>query len=240
MVYFCFYYIKGCKIRSLNSFISEGRHFTKKERVDTMLANNVVIRVCSFIPEDWIYFQSYFDTYNNPLYDVYYEGDNRGFDPNTANTQDFRTAQEIHIDFVNKTQPVMYRQTGITTRKTVYTDGSGRPDEFETGQADPSGLTISTSSWSGDTVTFTIYCSESNPLEPGAPPIQYNYTFTVSRNMGEVHVVGNYTEFPNYEIYKKVDSNNWETVLQFDHNVAGTNVYDLMKGKVMNCDVDVM
>lgn len=191
------------------------------------MANTVVVRVCTFIPEAWLYAYSYSD--GGSLYcDVYYEGDNRGFDPNTAsgagypNSGKFRTAQEIHVDFTTRTV-TPYKNTGISHKKTVCNIGG---ESIEQAQASSTCISYSNETWGTDYVSFNLGVSCTNPFEPSAPSIDYQFTVTV-RNTGVVTLQGTYDGFPNYEAYKKVDGGYWQTLFQHDHVATGETIASL-------------
>lgn len=191
------------------------------------MANFVKVRSCTFIPQAEVYFETINDP-NHGSCDVYYLGDNREFDPYTAsgagypNSDKFRTAQEIWVDFTNKTvQP--FKNTGKTHKKTVCSDGYQTIEEL---QADSSCISISGITWYTEHVEFVLTVSCKNPFVWYSAAIDYQFTVAVF-NSGRVTLTGQHDAFPAYEVYKSVDSNGWQTVYQWDPRPGGYSYLSL-------------
>jgi hypothetical protein len=192
---------------------------------ERMIGMSVIIRVCSFIPQAEIYYS------DDPVtgVDKWFQGDNRGFDPNTANTFNFRTGHEFHLDVSAGTfQP--FKSTGYTTEiDKVY--GTNTVISTTTGHASTDGLTETWSAFSRDSyINFHAACSVSNPLVSVAPPIKYDFDFHVDNN-GLTSVTGAHTAFPAFEIYRKVNSGSWVTIYTYDPRPHNKSVADLIYGE---------
>jgi hypothetical protein len=165
-------------------------------------------------PDAWLLFAI------EPTQTVYFEGDNRSFNPYTANTFNFRTAQQIEIDFTSRSIAA-YANTGFTTRKIVYPNGQ---TEYTTAHASTSGITCTNISWGSGQVSFHLAVDSSNPLVLGAPAINYDFDVTVYSD-GTVKVTGAHDGFPAYEMYKCINNgSSWYTIYQYNPYDNGKDV----------------
>ncbi|MGZ8888876.1 MAG: DUF3238 domain-containing protein [Halobacteriota archaeon] len=196
------------------------------------MANLVVLRFVGFIPRhkdfDWIFYLY------NPLTGsrTYFKGDQREFTPYTRNTLNYRTAQEIWVDFQNR-KFTHWENIGITHKKTVYPDGRVA---FESAQASRSCIKVLWAYFSDNYCQFRSTASCTNPLAPVAPASDYDFTVTVYRN-GTVHIQGSHDGFPAYEVYKNIDNSpKWIEIYRHDPRRTGENQYDL--APPMDHDID--
>ncbi|MEC0373705.1 DUF3238 domain-containing protein [Paenibacillus chibensis] len=206
------------------------------------MAVNFNIRIVTFIPDAWV-----LAPYQEEFYSYSYEGDNRSFNPNTANTQNFRTAQQLNVEFNNNGGDYTpYVQTGITNlqRRENLT---GKTSILFSGHASTDGLKTSViqSSIKGETSDyyhFRCTCNIKNPLEY-APAINYDFDIYVHKS-GGIQFSGRHDGFPAYEVYaKNALTSNWKTLYQYNPYDHGKSIFDLADGmsqSVTARNVDVL
>jgi hypothetical protein len=145
-----------------------------------------------------------------------YQGDAREFTPNAVNTGRCRVDQEVVVDFI-KQRIISFSDTGITILKITTPEGLV---EYKQGKASTDGIRIEDEAWSGDTVSFTMRASASNPLRPGAPTVDYSLQVITQRDR-TVKVKGSHDGFPCYEFYKQVDFGNFQLLYTHDFRKTG-------------------
>jgi len=191
------------------------------------MANYLTIRFVTFIPRNispgtpfpnWVP-----DPDNIYQPDAWYGGDAREFTPYTNNNEQgtYRTAQQVNIDFINR-KLVHYRGIGTTYRYEV--NAANQVTNTTSATASAACLTLPSYSFAADgsTCTFRIVCACGNPLETGAPVIDYDFTITAYRSNGTLYMSGEYDGFPAYEAYKQIDySGTWLPILRHDPRVTG-------------------
>ncbi|MGQ3480743.1 DUF3238 domain-containing protein [Paenibacillus sp. TY11] len=184
------------------------------------MAINFNIRLVTFIPHDKVPSPV---QYAAPTYFVSFKGDNRGFDKNTANTENFRTAQQINVEFTNTGGSWgSYRNVGTTTA--YYLNNTTAKTETSTAKASDSGLTItrtaaSLTGSSSDYMKFLCKCSVGNPFIPSPDifngNIDYEFTLFVYKN-GTISIQGSHDGFPAYEVYAQANSGGYQNIYLFD------------------------
>ncbi len=192
------------------------------------MRQRIGIRVCSFIPDDWVFFAA------APLLGVRhveFEGDDRGFTPYTEGNSRFRTAQNWLIDFEQR--KITYQgKTGITRARITW--GNGHVSTH-TAQAPSTCLSVSEEEWSEDEVRMRARSGCANPLVPGAPAADYDLTITV-RESGQVQVQGRHDGFPAIEVYKEIDDL-FTGIYLYDPYEQGKSLLDLMPPMEIRVDV---
>lgn len=151
------------------------------------MAVNFNIRLVTFIPHDKV------DSpvqYGLPAYVVSFKGDNRGFDKNTASTENFRTAQQINVQFTNTGGSwTSFKNIGTTTA--YHFNNTTLTTTTHTAKASDAGLNVtrtdaSLTGSSSDYMKFVCSCSVGNPFIPSPDVfngnIDYEFTLYVYKN----------------------------------------------------------
>lgn len=166
--------------------------------------SDIVVRVKSFIPTEYL---------EDPLTGDKYEGDDRSFQYTSSK---FRTRQQFTINVSTKSF-VHARDVG----ESCLLDDNLNPVQCDT--ASRSGLTVENIQWYSDRVTFKAIGSVANPLVSYSAALDYEFYFTVYSN-GTVCVYGDHDGCPNYEIYKKVGTNESVPLYLYDMEDAGKGI----------------
>ncbi|WP_195574121.1 DUF3238 domain-containing protein [Paenibacillus sp. 1001270B_150601_E10] len=176
------------------------------------MAELVKIRASVFIGHI-LWLEPVFDPKQQAM--ISYQGDARGFHPNTAHTGRSRVEQEVTVDFV-KRRIVAYADTGTTVMKKTI-DGTV---SYEQGKASPDTVQVLHETWTNDQVSFLMRASARNPLRAEAPPVDYEVQVTVYPD-GNVTLKGAHDGFPCFEFYKQIDFGDFETLYQHDYAATG-------------------
>lgn len=173
------------------------------------MAITFAIMIKTFIKDAWV---------PNPLGSVTldprissFEGDNRDFskEPNAS----FRTKQYLTFDFNNAGSTwTANADTGTTTQKDYYLK-TGQTT-YMSAKASPNDLSAQIVIGNKDEIQLRCKCSSANPMVPGAPPIDYDFFVSATRN-GVVALSGSHDGFPSYEMYARVNNGGWQNIYQF-------------------------
>ncbi|WP_375103242.1 DUF3238 domain-containing protein [Paenibacillus sp. RS8] len=196
------------------------------------MAVNFNIRLVTFIPHDKV------DSpvqYGLPAYVVSFKGDNRGFDKNTANTENFRTSQQINVQFTNTGGSwTSFKNIGTTTA--YHFNNTTLTTTTHTAKASDADLTVtrtdaSLRGSSSDYMKFVCSCSVGNPFIPNPDVfngnIDYEFTLYVYKN-GIISIQGSHDGFPAYEVYTEANSGGYQNIYLFDPRDHGKNQLSLL------------
>ncbi|WP_157722042.1 DUF3238 domain-containing protein [Tumebacillus avium] len=195
----------------------------------------IILRVVTFIPKnpensdpstDWIYLTAV-PIAPGSYVQYYYLGDERDFNPYTANTQDFRTAQHFEIDFYYHTF-ASYKNTGISNQKTIVFPTL--KVDYSQAQVSPNCLSVNWVDFQRDYCQISMKCDCADPFIDVAPAVNYDFIITVHSN-GYVQVTGTHDGFPAFEIYKSFDNGaTWGTVYKYDPRPIEAGLTELFPG----------
>ena len=172
----------------------------------------VKIRASVFIPMSWTEPKKDIQT----GYVIQFEGDSREYTPYAVNTMRSRIEQEVVVDFYKK-EIFSYANTGITTERVTYPDGSVNK---RTGKASTEGILCTNIVWSSDDVKFQMSASASNPLNVYAPSVDYLLNVQVKED-GSIVMQGAHDGFPCFEFYKQVNFGTFEQIYTHDFRETG-------------------
>ncbi|CAI6081965.1 hypothetical protein PAECIP112173_03385 [Paenibacillus sp. JJ-100] len=177
------------------------------------MANTIEVRFAAFIPQAWIEYM------RTSKVIIQYNGNNRDFTYNTENQPELsKMVQHIVVDFTNK-EIKYFKSTGSTTERTIEIS-SGKVLRQAYGHAPDTGLTISNKVITSSSASFSLRASAANPLNSDAPPIDWEYSVTVT-SQGKVTVKGRHDGYPAHEIYKRVDKGTPIRMYSHDPRVTG-------------------
>ena len=171
----------------------------------------VTIKLKTWIPQKEIIFTD--DGYTR----VSYGGDGRS----ESWTGTYRTLQQFVIDTSSTYYTVTATKDTGTTHQYVYDYKSGQT-QTTTGKASTSGLTYS-KLFMGNNLILHAVCDSANPLQIGAPAINYDFRIGVNRN-GDVSLVGDHDGFPGYELWKQPDGGTAKLLWSHDPRDTDENI----------------
>jgi hypothetical protein len=155
------------------------------------------LRYCTFLKEEWL------QNPNAASVDHYFKGDNRSFDPDSAN---FRTRADVFIDSENP--------SALLSKEVGKTVAFNKNEEFiEEASASDEGIKLEKVLTDDEKVIFHLHHSVSNPLVM-SPAIDYLVCGTFYKN-GQYDLVGIHDQAPNHEAYlKEAGTEEWQPILQ--------------------------
>lgn len=187
--------------------------------------NNIIkIRASVFIPTAWTEPKQKENTEEI----IQFEGDFREFTPFAVNAMRSRIEQEVVVDFYKK-EVFNYANTGITTEKISFPDGTNKKRQ---GKADTKDIVCTDISWTDKTVSLTMHGSASNPLNDKAPSSDYLLKVKISI-YGEINIFGMHDGFPCYEFYSQHNFDDITTIHLHDFRNSGEGPEAL--GGEMDC-----
>lgn len=145
-----------------------------------------------------------------------------------------RTQQTITVDTAPTNYSVSVTPNIGTTYKYITTKATGKV-ETQTGKAPTSDLTYSNKRVEGDILYFDVACASANPLQVGAPDVNYEFTIKVTRG-GIMRLTGKHDGFPGYELWRQNDGGTARLLWSHDPRDTGEGLGSLYPP--MEHDVD--